>query len=99
MTDFFHVKEPKSNILGLKSSNATALCLSTSSDSIAEPNIKTILLEPNLQIKSSDVAENTAIRKTKLPSCTKANLIAALFFLFIGVYQVTKMHFMMTEIQ
>ena len=59
MTDFFHISEPKSNIVETTSSNATAL-YSSSSDSIAEPepNIKIVLLEPNLQTKTYNVAED-----------------------------------------
>ena len=63
MTDFFHISEPKSNIVETTSSNATALCLS-SSDSIAEPepDTKIVSSEPNLQTKSSNVAEDEAHR-------------------------------------
>ena len=63
MTDFFHISEPKSNITDMTSSNATAL-YSSSSDYIAEPepNIKIVLLELNLQTKSSNVAEDEAHR-------------------------------------
>ena len=59
MTDFFHRSE--SNIVKTTSSNATALC-SSSSDCIAEPNIKIVSWEPNLQTKSSNVAEDEAHR-------------------------------------
>ena len=59
VTEFFHISEPKSNIVETTSSNATALC-SSSNDCIAEPepNIKIVLSEPNLQTKSSNVAED-----------------------------------------
>ena len=58
---FFYISEPKSNIVETTSSNAFALC-SPSSDCIAEPepNIKIFSLEPNLQTKSSNVAEDEA---------------------------------------
>ena len=64
MTDFFHISEPKSNIVETTSSNATALC-SSSSDCIAEPepNTKIVSSEPNLQTKSSNVAEDKAHRE------------------------------------
>ena len=63
VTDFFHVSEPKSNIVETTSSDASALC-SSSSDCIAEPelNIKIVSSEPNLQTKSSNVAEDEAPR-------------------------------------
>ena len=63
MTDFFHISEPKSNIVETTSSNATALC-SSLSDCIAEPepNIKIVLSESNLQTKSFNVAEDKAHR-------------------------------------
>ena len=63
MTDFFHIREPKSNIVETTSSNATALC-SSFRDCIAEPdpNIKIILSEPNLQTKSSNVVQDEAHR-------------------------------------
>ena len=61
MTDFFHISEPKSNIVETTSSNATALYLS-SSDCIAEPNIKIVSSKPNLQTKSSNVPEYEAHR-------------------------------------
>ena len=63
VTDFFHIREPKSNIVETTSSNATAFC-SSSSDCIAEPepNIKIVSCEPNLQAKSSNVAEDEAHR-------------------------------------
>ena len=59
VTEFFHISEPKSNIVETTSSNATALC-SSSNDCIAEPepNIKIVSSEPNLQTKSSNVAED-----------------------------------------
>ena len=41
VTDFFHISEPKSNIVETTSSNATALC-SSSSDCIAEPKLEPI---------------------------------------------------------
>ena len=55
VTDYFHTSEPKSNIVDTKSSNATALC-SSSSDCIAEPepNIKIVSSETNLQTKLSN---------------------------------------------
>ena len=61
ITDFFHISEPKSNIVETTSSNATALW-SSSRDCIAEPepNIKIVSSEPNLQTKSSNVAEDEA---------------------------------------
>ena len=43
---FFHISEPKSNIIETTSSNTIALC-SSSSDCIAEP-------EPNMKIVSSE---------------------------------------------
>ena len=63
ITDFFHISEPKSNIVETTSSNATALW-SSSSDCIAEPepNINIVSSEPNLQTKSSNVAEDEAHR-------------------------------------
>ena len=63
MTDFFHISEPKSNVVETSSSNATALC-SSSSDCIAEPepNIKIVSSKPNLQSKSSNVAQDEAHR-------------------------------------
>ena len=63
MTDFFHRSKPKSNIVETTSSNATALC-SSSSDCIAEPepNIKIVSSEPNLHTKSSNVAQDEAPR-------------------------------------
>ena len=63
VTDFFHISEPKSNIVETTSGNATALC-SSSSDCIAEPepNIKIVSSEPNLQTKSSNVAEDEGHR-------------------------------------
>ena len=63
MTDFFHISEPKSNIAETTSSNATALW-SSSSDCTAEPepNIKIVSSKPNLQTKSSNVAEDEAHR-------------------------------------
>ena len=61
MTDFFHISEPKSNIVETTSSNAIVLC-SSSSGCIAEPNIKIVSSEPNLQTKSSNVAEDEAHR-------------------------------------
>ena len=59
LTDFFHISKPKSNIVETTSSNATALC-SSSSDCIAEPepNTKIVSSEP----KSSKVAEDEAHR-------------------------------------
>ena len=67
MTNFFHISEPKSNIVETTSSNATALC-SSSSDCIAEPqpNITIVSSEPNLQTKSSDVAEDKAHREKEI---------------------------------
>ena len=61
MADFFHMCETKSNIVETTSSIATAFC-SSSSDCIAEPepNIKIVSSEPNLQTKSSNVAEDEA---------------------------------------
>ena len=63
MTDFFHISEPKSNIVETTFSNTTALCSSLSA-CFAEPeqNIKIVLSEPNLQTKLSNVAENEAHR-------------------------------------
>ena len=72
VTDFFHTSEPKSNIVETTSSNATAL-RSFSSDCTAEPepNIKIVSSEPNLQTKSSNVAEDEAHRvKVKLFNTT-----------------------------
>ena len=67
VTEFFHIREPKSNIVETTSSNATALC-SSSSDCIAEPerNIKIVSSESNLQTKSSNVAENEAHWEKKI---------------------------------
>ena len=63
MTDFFHISEPKSNIVETTSSNAIDLC-SFSSDYISgpEPNVKIVLSEPNLHTKSSNVAEDEGHR-------------------------------------
>ena len=63
MTNFFYISELKSNIAETTSSYATALC-SSSSDCIAEPkpNIKIVSSEPNLQTKSSNIAEDEAHR-------------------------------------
>ena len=63
MTDFFHTSAPKNTIVNTTSSNVTALC-SSSGDCIAEPepSIKIVSSEPNLQTKSSNVAENKAHR-------------------------------------
>ena len=63
VTDYFHISEPKSNIVETRSGNATALYLS-SRDCIAEsePNIKIVSSETNLQTKSFHVAENQAHR-------------------------------------
>ena len=63
MTDFFQISEPKSNIVETTSGNATAVC-SFSSDCIAgpEPNIRIVSSEPNLQTKSSNVAEDEGHR-------------------------------------
>ena len=62
-TNFFHISEPKSNIVERMSSSASALC-SSSSDCIAEPepNIKIVSSGPNLQTKSFNVAEDEAHR-------------------------------------
>ena len=59
VTDLFHISEPKSNIVETTSSNSIALC-SSLSDCIAEPepNVKIVSSEPNLQTKSSNVAED-----------------------------------------
>ena len=50
VTNFFHISEPKTNIVEMTCNNATALCPS-SSDCIAEPepNIKIVSSKPNLQ--------------------------------------------------
>ena len=63
VTNFFHVSELKNNIVETTFSNATALS-SSSSDCIAkpEPSIKIVSSEPNLQSKSSNVAEDEAHR-------------------------------------
>ena len=63
MTDCFQISEPKSNIVETMSSNAIALC-SSSSDCIVEPepNIKIVSSEPNLQTKSSNVVDDEARR-------------------------------------
>ena len=70
-TDFFHISEPKNNIVEKASSNATALRTSLSA-CIAEPepNIKIVSLEPNLQSKSSNVAEDEAHRVETLFNTT-----------------------------
>ena len=63
MTDFFHISEPKSNIVETTSGNTTALC-SSSSDCITEPepNIKIVSSESNLQAKSSNAAADEGHR-------------------------------------
>ena len=63
MTNFLRISESKSSTVEMTSSNATALC-SSSSDCIAEPepNKKIVSSQPNLPTKSSNVAEDEAHR-------------------------------------
>ena len=66
VTDFFHICQPKSNVVETTSSNAIALC-SSLSDWFAEPEPNTIIAswEPNLQTESFNVAEDEAHKVTE----------------------------------